>query len=98
MRNLNPSAAHFSYPTCETTRHSPRGQLLHLNDATKKKGVPEHILYLLLCGSNFNVSINKIISENYFLKYLDNKVFNLHKNQFKFQNSSLLLVDHSKVD
>ena len=37
MRNLNPSAAHFSYPTCETTRHSPRGQLLHLNDATKKK-------------------------------------------------------------
>ena len=60
MRNLNPSAAHFSYPTCETTRHSPRGQLLHLNDATKK-GVPEYILYLLLCDSNLNVSINKII-------------------------------------
>ena len=48
MRNLNPSAAHFSYPTCETTRHSPRGQLLHLNDATKKRSAWIHSLFVVM--------------------------------------------------
>lgn len=78
MRNLNPSAAHFSYPTCETTRHSPRGQLLHLNDATKK-GVPEYILYLVLCDSNLNVSINKIL---FFLKINTPIIRNKNSNIF----------------